>query len=194
METIVLPDAGWDAAGERLRELRKAPPVAVLVRATNGLRVHAADRSAARAALDRLAVLPHLTVAALDGPADEAALALALACDHAVAGSDLSVGCSAAGLLELGVASGLAARAGELAAHRLLLRGDALDVAALAGVQLVTTAADPAAAGAAACARAAADPAWALVLRALRAARRSTAAQAADYERELVALLGGAAH
>ena len=185
---IDLPETGWDRLGEQLRELRKAP-APVLVAATGGLRVPRGERSAARAAIDRLAALPQLTVAALDGACDEAALALALACDHAAAGPALAVTCSPAGLLELGVAGGLVARAGDLAAHRLLLGATALDAEALARVQLVALAADPHAAGEATCAQGA-DAAWPLVLRALRAARRSTAAQAADYERELAALLG----
>jgi enoyl-CoA hydratase/carnithine racemase len=204
MRELALDD--WAALAAAAKELRRAGDgEALLLDGTAGVSVpqrasagearlrDAATVSAGEAvvdALDRVRRLSLFTVAALDGACDAAALAVALACDHAVAGPGLRIApADDATLLRLRIPATLVARAGDLHAHRLLLDATPLDGAALATAGLVRLADEPLATARAAAQRAPDDPAGALVRRALRAATRSTAVQAADYEAELVALL-----
>jgi enoyl-CoA hydratase len=185
MRTVALDD--WAALAATAKELRRAGHgEALLLDGSAGV----ATGGSTADALARVRRLALPTVAALDGACDAAALAVALSCDHAVAGPGLRVApTDGATLLRLRIPAALVARAGDLHAHRLLFDAASLDAAALAAAGLVRRADEPLHAARAAAQRAADDPAMALVRRALRAATRSTASQAADYEAELVALL-----
>jgi enoyl-CoA hydratase/carnithine racemase len=158
--------------------------------ATTGAAGTTGTTGAAAAALARVRRLRVPTFVALDGARGAVALAAALACDHAVAGPGTRIAVAdAATLLRLRIPAALVARAGDLHAHRLLLSADPLDAEALGRAGLALPATDPLAAAREAADRATSDPHAALLRRSLSAATRSTAAQAADYEAELVALL-----
>jgi enoyl-CoA hydratase/carnithine racemase len=186
----------WDALNAATAELRRATDgPALVLNATHGAGATGGEAASGAltvgaAALARVRRLNVPTFVALDGDCACVALAAALACDHAAAGPDTRIAVAdVTTLLRLRIPAALVARAGDLHAHRLLLTAAPLDTEALARAGLAAPAADPLSAAHAAAERATTDPHSSLLRRALRTATRSTAAQAADYEAELVELL-----
>jgi hypothetical protein len=136
----------------------------------------------APAGLQRLAGLDAPAVCSLSGSGDASLIAAALRCCYAAAGPSLAVDCSSAALvLELGLTWSLE-RAG---AASLLFASQPVTGERLGAAGIVDLGGDAAAAAK----RLAADAGLRLLVRSLRAARRSNAAQSADYDRELLALL-----
>ena len=136
----------------------------------------------APAGLFRLAALDGPAVCSLSGAGDATLLAAALHCYYAAADAGLTVDCSSAALaLELALPWWLD-RAG---AASLLFGSQPVTAERLAGAGIVDLDGDAVAAAE----RLAADSGVRLLARSLRAARRSNAAQSADYDRELLALL-----
>jgi 2-(1,2-epoxy-1,2-dihydrophenyl)acetyl-CoA isomerase len=187
---------GWTATADRLREARREGSSQVLlIDASSGLRVD--ERTASKEAGKALRALHALAIpaiAAVDGTTDASGLALALACSHVSAGKDLTVTLDGTGaLLALGVPWLLVDRLGAARAHALLLGPRPLTAARLAAAGLVEPSpaprSDPLAAARVVAERLAADPGASALLRSLRAAQRSTAAQSADFDRALIALL-----
>ncbi len=181
---------GWRATAERLRAAHRDSAVgAVLLDAGSGLAAPGAELDAAAAALRTLATLPLPAVAALDGPADASALALALACPCAFAGPAWEVEPETRALLALGVPWALSARLGAGRAEALLLGAPPLTSARLTAAGIAEPRADAPAAAAERAEALAADPRAALLLRSLRAGARGDRAQAAAFDRELIALI-----
>jgi hypothetical protein len=161
--------ASWDDVPRRLDE------DALL------LDIHGSLPGNAAAGLGRLAALDAPAVCSLSGSGDATLLATALACSYATADEALEIDCSAAALvLEL---APLAWRLERTGLASLLFGAQPVGAARLGG--LVDVGGDAEAAAK----RLASDPAARLLVRSLKAARRSTAAQSADYDRELLALL-----
>jgi len=132
--------------------------------------------------LIRLAALDVPVVGSLAGAGDATLLATALTCAYTTATAALTVDCSSARtVLELGLPWMLLQRG----ATSLLFAPQPLTAARLAGAGLVEQDGDARAAAE----RLADDPGAALLVRSLRAAARSSAAQAAAYDRELLELL-----
>jgi enoyl-CoA hydratase/carnithine racemase len=145
----------------------------------------------AAAALNRLAALDAPVVASLDGQGSAAVLALALASSFAVASESFAVDCSdPRDVLEVGLVGPLVAAVGTAPAKAILFGPQPVEAARLAACGVLTVHASPAEAAGEAAARLAANPATRLVVRSLRAAARSTRAQAAEYDAELLQLLG----
>jgi len=143
------------------------------------------------AGLNRLAALDAPVVASLEGHGDAAALALALASSYAVASESFVADCSdPRDVIERGLAGRLVAAVGTAQAKAILFGPQPVDAARLAAVGVLTVHASPAEAAGEAAARLAANPATRLLVRSLRAAARSTPAQAAEYDSELLKLLG----
>jgi hypothetical protein len=131
-----------------------------------------------------LARFPSPTVLAASGPLDATALTLCCACtvayvDPAAPPAEIDP----AAALALGLAGRLTERLGPGAAARILLGGTS---SSLPGLAIADD--DPLAAARATAARLA-EPAGRLLVRSLAFAARSTAAQASEYDRELLALL-----
>lgn len=136
----------------------------------------------APAGLTRLAALEAPAVCSLSGAGDATLIAAALRCCYAAAGPSLAVDCSSAALaLELALPWGLE-RAG---AASLLFGSQPVTGERLAAAGIVDLGGDALAAAE----RLSIDSGARLLVRSLRAARRSNAAQSADYDRELLALL-----
>jgi hypothetical protein len=135
-------------------------------------------------------------ILATDRPFEAATLALCCACTIAYVRGDAELGAvDPAAALELNLAGRLTKRLGPGAAAQILLGTPVRDQPSVLGspegdqgqrVATVTT--DPLAAARATAARLA-EPAGALLARSLAFAARSTPAQAAAYDRELLALL-----
>jgi hypothetical protein len=137
------------------------------------LLVRAPLRGDAVAGLRRLRALDAPVVAEVSGEGDEAALALVLAATLAFGPADWTVRIEPRRALELGLAWPLQRRGLE----RLLFAEQPVSLPLCEGDARV------------AAERLAADPAARLLVRSLRAAARSTAAQSAEFDRELAALL-----
>ena len=143
------------------------------------------------AGLSRLAALDAPIVASLAGHGSAAALALALAASCAFASESFSVDCSdPRDVLELGLGGRLVATVGVGQAKTILFGPQPVAAGRLAASGALTVSADPEAAAAEAASRLAADPDARLLVRSLHAAGRSTSAQAAAYDSELLQLLG----
>jgi enoyl-CoA hydratase/carnithine racemase len=139
------------------------------------------------AAIDRFSAP---VVLAASGPLDAIALALCCACTLSYIGPDAELAAiDPADALSLGLAGRLTERLGPGAAARMLLdtRAPSQPVHAVAP-DLAIAAEDPLAAARDAAARLA-EPAAALLPRSLAFAARSTRAQSAAYDSELLALL-----
>jgi hypothetical protein len=135
----------------------------------------------AAAGLGRLAALDAPAVCSLSGSGDATLLAAALACSYATADAALEIDCSSAALvLELAPLAWRLERAG---AAGLLFGPQPVKAPRLAGLVDIGGDAETAAK------RLASDPAARHLVRSLKAARRSSAAESADYDRELLALL-----
>lgn len=141
--------------------------------------------------LARLAALEVPVVTALAGAGDATLLAAATISAVALAAPSLTVDCSSRRqVLELGLPWALLQRG----AQALLFAAQPLGAARLAAAGLVETriagaGGDGVSDASAAARRLAQDPGAALLVRSLRAAARSSAAQAAAYDRELRELL-----
>jgi enoyl-CoA hydratase/carnithine racemase len=145
----------------------------------------------AAAGLNRLAALDAPVVASLEGHGGAAALALALASSYAVASEQFAADCAdPPDVLEVGLAARLVAAVGTTQAKAILFGPQPAEALRLAACGVLTVHASPAEAAGEAAARLAANPATRLLVRSLRAAARSTPAQAAGYDSELLKLLG----
>lgn len=143
------------------------------------------------AGLGRLAALDAPVVASLAGHGSAAALALALAASCAFASESFSLDCSEPrDVLELGLGGRLVAAVGMAQAKAILFGPQPVAAARLEARGALTVSTDPEASAVEAASRLAADPDAALLVRSLRAAARSTPAQAAAYDSELLQLLG----
>jgi hypothetical protein len=165
----VIRIASWDDVPRRLDE------GALLLEINGSLPGDAA------AGIGRLAALDAPAVCLLAGSGDATLLAAALACSYATADPSLEIDCSsAAKVLELAPLAWRLERAG---LANVLFGPQPVSAARLGA--LVEVGGDAAAAAD----RLASDPSARLLLRSLHAARRSSAAESADYDRELLALL-----
>jgi enoyl-CoA hydratase/carnithine racemase len=134
--------------------------------------------------LARLAALDVPVVGALSGAGDASLLAAALSCAYAAAAPSLTVDCGCPRtVLALGL--GLPRLLAQRGAASLLFGPQPLSAERLAAAGLVSLAGDARAIAQ----RLAGDPGAALLVRSLKAAARSSAAQAAAYDRELLELL-----
>jgi len=143
------------------------------------------------AGLSRLAALDAPIVASLAGHGSAAALALALAAAYAVASESFSMDCSEPReVLELGLGGRLVAAVGMAQAKAILFGPQPVTAERLAASGALAVSADREEAAVEAASRLAANPGAHLLVRSLRAAARSTPAQAAAYDGELLQLLG----
>jgi enoyl-CoA hydratase/carnithine racemase len=165
---------------DELKSLRRAKSTVPVVIST--VDSPSADVGSASGLLSAVERLPVPTILAVSGPLDAVVLALCCACTIAYVDPDTTLGAiDPATALQLGLAGRLTERFGPGAAARLLL-GDGDPLA------LAVAAPDPLAAARATAARLA-EPAAALLPRSLAFAARSTHAQSAAYDSELLALL-----
>jgi enoyl-CoA hydratase/carnithine racemase len=141
--------------------------------------------------LSRLVALDAPIVASLQGRGSSTALALALASSYAVASQTFGVDCSdPRDVIEAGLAGRLVAALGTAQAKAIIFGPQPVDATRLAACGVLTIHGTPEEAAAEAATRLAANPATGLLVRSLRAAARSTPAQAAEYDSELLKLLG----